>query len=356
MEVILLDSTLEKVGVIDVFHSLLWVDRYDSFGDFEIVESPTSNILYKFAQSTYMTLKESDHAMIIESINIRTDLVDGNKLIIKGRSLESILDRRIVWGAVELTGDFQDNIQALLNDNAIDPVDTDRTISLLEFSASTDPAITNLTIDSQFVGNTLYEVITNVCMAAGVGFKITLTSLGKFQFKLYAGADRSYNQSTNPYVVFSPKYDNLINADYLLTNQHLKTIALVGGENGVGNVRIMVPIASPGGAGTELSRREMFVDAQGVTRNTPDVPLTEAEYIDLLEQKGLEDLAKNIIIQSFDGEAQIDGTYTYGEDFFMGDILQIANEYGHQATSRVIEMIFSQDPASISKIPKFMSV
>ncbi len=37
----------------------------------------------------------------------------------------------------------------------------------------------------------------------------------------------------------------------------------------------------------------------------------------------------------------------------MGDILQIANEYGKEAESRIIEIIYSQDPKGIRVYPTF---
>jgi hypothetical protein len=48
--------------------------------------------------------------------------------------------------------------------------------------------------------------------------------------------------------------------------------------------------------------------------------------------------------------------YNYGDEFSMGDILQIADDYGHETQSRVIEMIYSQDESAISIYPTFETV
>ena len=123
----------------------------------------------------------------------------------------------------------------------------------------------------------------------------------------------------------------------------------------MGNIKTTSTIFAPGSAAlTDLARRELYYEAS-VSRNTPDGELSEAEYLLALEGRGKEELAKYIFLKSFDGE--IDTTmYNYGDEFFMGDILQIADDYGHEGKSRVIEMIYSQDQAAISIYPTFENV
>ena len=47
----------------------------------------------------------------------------------------------------------------LLDENIINPSDTSRKVEGLIFEASTDPAITGLTVDAQFTGDNLYDAI-----------------------------------------------------------------------------------------------------------------------------------------------------------------------------------------------------
>lgn len=354
MEISLLDSSFDNIYLLDAFDSLIWTDRYWFCGDFEINVPPSSELLDHLTNTKYFRLPESEHLMIFEDLNIHSESEKGNSLVITGRSLESILDRRIVWTGTTLTGSFQDGIQTILNDAIISPSDTDRDISNFVFSASENPYIVALLIDSQFIGVSVYELISALCRSKEVGFKITLNSSSNFQFELYMGDNRSYNQSLLPYVVFSMDFDNLLNADYVQTSRLLKTIALVEGEAGVGNTPTYVVIDAPGSTATGLNRRELFVKAN-IIRNSPDGELTDAEYIDALEGKGLEELAKNINLEVFDGE--IDSTiFKYGIDYFMGDIIQIEDEYGHSAESRITEVIYSQNEEGIRIYPTFTTV
>jgi len=356
MEITLLDDNFKELYVLDVFESLIWTDRYWKCGDFEIVVAPTTDILAKVLDTTYLTLAESPHHMILEDSNVHSEVEEGNALILTGRSLESILDRRVVWDIIAMSGNLQTEIERLLDDNAISPTDGLRTFSDLVFNTSTDAAITALTVDTQFGGETLYKVLTQLCMADGIGFRILRDLVtDKFDFELYAGLDRSYGQSTNETVAFTSALDNLLNADYIESSRPLKTVCLVAGTQGVGNIRTTKAVFAPDSSGlSDLARRELYFEAS-VSRNTPDGELSEAEYLLQLEGRGKEELAKYIYLKSFAGE--IDPTmYNYGDEFNMGDILQIADDYGHETQSRVIEMIYSQDESAISIYPTFETV
>ena len=136
--------------------------------------------------------------MIVEKIQITSDTEDGNHVTVTGRSLESILDRRIVWGQKLLSGNLQNGIKTLLNENVISPSDSNRKIPNFIFKESTDPAITKLKLEAQYTGDNLYDVIQKICEEQGIGFKITLNDEKQFVFELYAGSDRSYDQTENP--------------------------------------------------------------------------------------------------------------------------------------------------------------
>lgn len=361
MDLTILDTDLVPAAILDTFESLIWTDRFFEQGDFEIVVSVQDPVIMFLQEDYYLTLKESEHTMIIDTRQIDSDAEDGTKLIITGKSLESILNRRVIWKQTVLTGSLQNGIQRLLNENAISPTLADRTISNLVFEVSTDPVITALTIDAQYLGENLYEAIKALCEASGIGFKITLRDDGKFVFKLYNGADRSYEQIANSYVIFSPSFENLINSNYLSSKATLKTVALVAGE-GEGYARKTTSVAITSGAGSGLARREMFTDAgdisatiQGATEEET-VVMPDATYLKLLAQRGTEQLAENAAISSFEGEAETGVMFKYGEDFFMGDVVQIINEYGLESRVRVIEFIRSQSESGIETYPTFKTV
>jgi hypothetical protein len=354
MEAVLMEKDLTSLAILDTFDSFIWTDRYCGLGDFEILTPVSSRIVSYLTKDRYLSIKESIHTMIIETLSIKSDIETGNKIRVKGSSLESILKRRIIWDQTILTGNFQNEIHRLLDENAINPSDSNRGISNFEFVESTDPSILDLEIEAQYRGDILYDVIEKLCLSAGLGFKITISEAGIFEFQLYSGTDRSYDQLTNPYVVFSPSFENIINGEYTETNVDLKTVSLVAGERGIGNERTTTVVEVSEGAGTDLDRREMFSDAADIMRNVSgEEPMTEEDYLLQLTQKGMDDLSKKTIAKNFEGQVEATRMYVYGEDFFMGDIVQVENEYGNEAKSRVIELIISQDLSGYKTYPTF---
>lgn len=354
MELNILDTSMNVVKVVDVFDSFIWSERYIIPGDLELYLPITSLAQSYIPPDYYATLKGSDRAMIIESFNLNTDNETGNQFIVKGRSLESILDRRIVKTQTQLSGNLQTGIQTLLNQNAISPSDTTRKITKLTFQASTDPLVTSLTFSDQFHGETLLDVISYICGCKNIGFKITINSSGNFVFQLYSGVDRSFTGSVDT-VLFSKDMDNLLSSQYFYSKQKLKTTTMVAGE-GFGFARKLRDVAAPGGALTELDRRETFTDAAYISSSYSGGTLSAATYNALLDQRGAVDLFDKRIYDAFD--AQIDPTinYIYNDDYSMGDIMQIENEYGIAGKVRIKEYIFSEDKAGPKMYPTLEAV
>lgn len=354
MELLILDETFSGIDTLDIFESLIWTDRYSEYGEFEIYTPASTAMLDKLQPRRYLYTTESEHVMIIEDRELETDVENGTHLKVTGRSLESILDRRIVWEQTNIDGSLQDGIKKLLDENVISPSDGARQISNFVFEASDDPTITDLTFSAQYTGDNLYEVIYSICESFGLGFKILLTDDGNFVFKLYNGADRSYDQTTNPYVVFSPGFDNILNSNYIESEKSLKTVTLVAGE-GEGTDRKTTTVDCFNGAGSGLERREMYTDARDLSMTTQE-GITEAQYLEQLKQRGLEDLSENTETKSFEGQADANRTYKYGVDYFIGDIMQVVNEYGIESTSRVTEFVISQSTSGVETYPTFTIV
>ena len=354
MELLIMDSNFAGIGTLDIFESLIWTDRYYEAGDFEIYMPASEKMIKTLKEDLYLYNRESEHIMVIEDIQIDTDVEDGAHLTVTGRSLESLLDRRIIWNQTTLSGSLQDGIKKLLNENAISPSDPARAIPNLIFSYSSDPAITNLSLNGQYWGENLYEVIEAICESAEIGWKITLNDQNQMVFSLYAGTDRSYNQTENPYVIFSPSFDNLLNSNYVSSGKTLKTVTMITGE-GEGTDKKMTVAECSNGAGSGLVRREMHTDGSSISQQNGENTISDAEYLNLLKQKGIEDLAQNVRTESFEGEVSTGKTYTYGIDYFMGDIVQNVNEFNVQATSRVIEYVMSQDTSGLEMYPTFAS-
>lgn len=352
MDLYIKDTNFKDIFILDTYNSLIWTERYNECGDFEIYTRMNSDILNYIKQDYYVSRNDSECIMIVEKILIQSDIEDGDKLTISGRSLESILDRRIIWGQKALTGKLQDSIKTILTENIISPNNTKRKINNFIFEETDDEEITSLNIKAQYLGDNIYDVISSICKERSIGFKITLNNDNQFVFKMYSGKDRSYEQTENPYVIFSQSFDNLISSNYLESKSSLKNVTLVGGS-GEGASKKFTEVGTISG----IERREIYTDASGISSEKEDgSQYTEAEYTAQLYQKGNEELSKNKITVSFEGEAETKIMFKYGSDFFNGDVVQIIDSYGHDAKARIYEIVTSEDESGFSVYPTFTMI
>lgn len=343
MNIFLLNEKFESVELIDYFQSFIWSDRFREIGDFELYVSVDNKSVSEIKQDMYMFLDESPKLMIIEGKEVQSDPEQGSYWIVTGRSLESILTRRIVWGKTTISGNLQNAIKKLITDSIINPSMANRKIPNFKFQDSADSAITSLTIESlEYEGEDLYTVISEICRDKQIGFRVTLDTGFNFVFELYAGVDRSYDQEENPYVVFSPQYDNLFNSNYYESAKDYKNVAWAFASDGDSTISAYV------GDTSGLKRREVAVSTS-VTQDTADKTA-------FLKQKANEELAKDKISKKFEGEVDSQMLYIYGRDYHLGDVVQLRNEYGQEGSARVEEMVFSFDTSSgTTRIPTFSS-
>lgn len=351
MEIMILDENKNSIGIIDNYNSLLWVDCYDEVGHFELLTNISAHNLSLLRKNNYIWIAESEHLQIIERVQINTDSTNSKILTASGRSAESILARRVVWNTTVLKGNVQECIEKLLNENAISPSDEDRKIPSIIYKQTSDERILNTTIDAQYSYSNLLDTIKYLCWVCDVGFKMTLSLTNELVFELYKGYDRSYEQLTNPFVVFSAEYDNLISSNYVEDNSNLKNVALVAGQ-GEDEARIKTVV----GSGTGLSRREIFTDARDLSTYVDGVDISAEEYISQLAQRGEEDLQEHLDNSSFDAQVDSRQMFVYGSDFFMGDVIQIDSEYDITGRARITEIIITHNESGRDLYPTFTMI
>lgn len=348
MEMTILNSDFEAIYILDVYESFIWVDKMFEPGTFELYTRVTQDILKNAKPDNYIRMKESEKLMIIEDISIESDIESGDHVKIVGRSLESILDRRIVWTQTNFKNkNMQDAVNQLLTDAIIAPKVIDRTIPNFIFQRSEEPRITKLKITKEFTGETLLSIIESICSESNIGFKLLINDEKKFVFSFYIGTNRSYSQSANPFVIFSPSFDNVISSNYTDRNSQYKNVALVAGE-GNGSSRKTKVV----GAKTGLARKELFVDARDLQKGS----LSNANYLANLEKRGLQKLTEANKKREFDTECDTTHMYKYGQDFFLGDVVQITNEYGIEASSIVTEFTWSFSGSGNETYPTFVAL
>ena len=67
-------------------------------------------------------------------------------------------------------------------------------------------------------------------------------------------------------------------------------------------------------------------------------------------------LQDNSRVKNFEGEVDAVRMFVYGKDFFIGDVVQISNEYGIEGSARVMEFIKSDDASGSKAYPTFQAI
>ena len=164
MQLILLDNNLKAIKMIDDYISAIWTERYNECGDFELRLLESEDIYDTFKDDYYIYNADSEYLMVIENIDVTTDIEEGTDIVISGRSIESFIDRRIVWTQTVFQNiTVHRAVKALLDMNAINPSDSSRVIPRLTFEDNPVLAESTDKIYAQFTGDNLYDAVKSLC-------------------------------------------------------------------------------------------------------------------------------------------------------------------------------------------------
>jgi len=347
MEVYILDDQLRRIEVFDRFESMIWTERYNAFGDFQLVIYSSSKARSLFVNDTWISITSSKRVMTIDNVLATEDSDGKNFLTITGRSMEAWMLGRVnrrnlsstsAPGPLTQTGTPYNIATALFSmyciNNTFIPEDNlpFYTAGTL-YPADTIPMpTTQYTVE--FDIEPVYDSIKNLLDMFDMGFRIYKgPDTSKLYFNVYSGSDRTSRQTTRPAIIFSPDLDNLTNVADLRSKEDYRNVAYVFGKNGSRIVYASGASAST----TGFERRVMHVSASDI-----DLPAGSALDAALL-QRGNKELSKARTLHSMDGEISQLSEYKYDSEYCLGDIVEIRRDDGYTNYMRVTEQIFVDD-------------
>lgn len=330
---VIMNDQFQRLAIIDDYSSFIWSTRYYTSGDFQLIVDVNKSNMQLFQKDYYVVRDDDEHIGIIEDIKIQRNEDGQEQFVIKGRFLDAIIGRRIIATQTTVSGKISACIEQLLNDNIIDPDDSDRQID----NFTIDSYEISTTMQAQYTGKNLLETISSICKTYGIGYKVTLNDNNEFVFQLFEGVDRTYDQTANPWVIFSDTYDNLLSSEYEENYQKLANAVLVAGEGeGLDRKTAWVTDGSTG-----LARHEIYKDQRNIRSN--DGEISDEEYEELLEESGKESMTK--YTTAFSGKVYFDNI-TYKQDIGIGDLCVIENSrWGIYMNTRLVEVIESINEA-----------
>lgn len=331
-------SMFREVTILDNFISVIWVERYNACGEFELYLPANTELIDLLLEEKEVLFSrpEKKRAMIYEKMEINSDAENGNYMIVSGRSAECILERRVVKKLFNFSGLAEDFIRTLIINNAIDTSDEKRNIGVLELSPKSGYLDT---LDKQVTGDTLLKAIEDVCVRFSWGFYLEFKD-GKLFFQLYKGGNK---KST---VIFSSYLGNLVISNYIVDLSNYYNFIWVAGE-GEGENR-KYGYYDAGTNCTGLYCRELFYDRRD---NSSDSLIQQLMYQKILAEKGKECAAVHKISKTCTGKISDYISYQYEVDYLLGDEVAILNDFGLYATATIQEVTEVEDESGHSLVP-----
>lgn len=347
-------------AVCDSFSSLLWDIEYYKCGAFEVYIAASPRNIEIF-QTGRIVGRDDDreHFGLIESVELETDAEDGDYLIIKGRFLMCLLERRIIYPTLNFTSQtsYGAIVQKAVENNAL--TSGNRLIPGLKLG-EIQGTCWSQTTKLQVSYENLMEWIYTICEKIGGTANIRLSKIAEEQyemiFELSQGADRSILQEVNPHIIFSDRYNNLLSFNYFTDTSVKKNYAYVLGI-GEGEKRKRTTYFE-GAEPSSLERYEVYIDAKDISdeeqENGETKPLSEEEYSELLKEKGKQSLVP--ITMKSESQIAVQSTqFQYGVDYFVGDFVTVEHHrFGiRQNKIQLIGMIESFDRNGRNLTPTF---
>lgn len=351
--------------LIENYDSLLWTERFNSTGDFQLVTGDVSTFMSLLPEGTLLSLRESNAVMIVETHKIERKKNQTTKLTITGRSFDSVLERRVAinagpeaeWNVIAKTP--SDVAYYIMNYICVMGTLHVRDIfpsSLVQFITPADyltgsgpnrsfsvPKGNLLSAVQQFVQASMRSDPTTSPVTPKVephGLRAVRpdssdTAIG---MEIYKGTAREDS------VYFDATRELLDDGTYLFSKVNSATTAYTAGNSPWS--KIFVEAYDPLSL-SALDRRVMLVDVSSAG-NILLPQITELAKMSLYES------SKTAI---FDGSINEDlSPYLYGLDYNLGDTVKLVGDYGLDQISRVTEYIRSEDESGFKSYPTLVTI
>ncbi len=344
----------KRIGVVDDYEYLIWNDKFCDCGDFELSIPFESRNATLFQIDRYITIDYSDRTMVIDSINLKNS--DGKyHIVAKGRSLESILERRVFYEKFETTMVLNKFVNEILTKTFISPVDETRKVSNLYYQSTAEYNKDKYKVTADFSGENVLTAIKTLLNMFDLGFGVKIIN-NSFRVRIEVPTDRTLGNSKKP-IIFSPNMDTLFNSNFIDTTDGKCNIAYCGGGENWANreyVTLHAPYTTHFAYGTSgLTRREMYISGE-ITKE--ECEGNQTLYHDILRSYGMNKFKEYYTTTAFEGEIDNTVRYEYGTDYKIGDIVTVDDGMGNSAKARIVEYIISDNEEGLVKYPTFEMV
>ena len=405
--IVLNRDTLSVIAIVDDYIELLWVERYNDAGEFSLYVPPRPEYIELFQLNTVLVSPFSDKIMVVVKRELVTDSDEGDRFLIRGTSFEGLMKRR-VDGAVRWdpeTNPPNRPIDPFMGSIVRGAMGEGYDIGYpnVIYTSSTDQKVLDAKVSYNITSRYTFDVVQSICTNAGMGFKFFINENKKIAFLLYKGVDRSSLQVplVNSVVTFSPEFDNLLSSNYQDGNENYVNVLYsylpndssrftvyretdpnfrekypyIGAYATLEALIAAVPNPNIGDiyrVGTAYPQRiyiwgvrdgvaswldygpniqEGFAGWDRYEHRSQAPQTNTGQYAPIDSWEIFKD---HNLVKVFDGEVDLDGLYKLNEDFFLGDIVDVENEYGLGDVVRLNELTTTVNSEGVSVLPVFV--
>ena len=339
-------DTFERLQFVDEYKSIVWTERPNSPGDV-VLQLPMTDDWVGFSKNRFLENSESDEIMIIEERFETTNEEGENVLEIRGRTLDTLMERRAViptrgkpnwpnYGPIReavnrLVDDFMLKSTPLGFKNDIIP-------NLYTYFDINDMQVYDIALPPQ----ELYTAIKSLCDSKRFSFGIDLNKTNR-RMRFYCKEPNLRN------IYFSTQTDTLSNPSFLDSNAGYYNVAYVWSRE----AKYQVVVGGPNADVSGVNRRVLTVDASDLD---VDEETTMTQMLNQMRQRGREELAKHRQKRLFDGKVENSDVYKYRTHYDIGDMVNLIDDRGNTEIVRVTEFIYSQDSEGLRMYPTFTSI
>lgn len=326
------NKDLDFIGEVDDFTSFIYERKWFTYSNFQLVVENFDKDL--FQEGNYIVVNNDPYRTgQITKVNITDDTVT-----IKVFGIGFWFTDRITYPTINKNtfsmSDYAENIMyELIKFNAIDSNITNRNFQNLIVN-STQGRGEKIAFETRY--KVLSDELETISKTSRLGWNIKFDYKNKrFIFESLVGIDRTVNQADVPPMIFSRRYDNILELEYTKDVSEYKNCAIVAGQGEGSNREIVIVNDNLSGQ----DRKELFVDARDIEDGTN------------LADRGKSKLAENTIIESF--EATID-TESYRVEWDLGDFVTILDdEIGVISDTQIVEVVEIYEDGILSVEPVF---
>ena len=335
--------TLKTVALVEPQEC--WFElSYNDCGEFEVYCNATQRNLIALQKGRYVTIPNKRFIWVITSVRYTFAAGGARMISAKGYEAKWLLNKRCILTPKELQGTIQSAIYGLVNHALGTGANAARKIVGFTVDTTNDLLI-DITGTQATRGN-LFEFVNNLLKIYNCGSIVELVN-GVLKYRVFTG------EVKNNRVRFSQSLNNLLSSEYLTDDTKVATSVLV-----VSTVED-VEYEKDYNSNTELTgidRAEIVVESNLSTEYEPadggeklKLDLTNendmATYYGWLEEEGKTKLAELKTIEEVTGEIDIiNSKYEFDQDFFIGDIVRVQDEYFNFGfNTKIIKYTIKQD-------------